>query len=275
MGLFKIIKDGFRGKPDFSSIHNYIYQIDECLLTLSYPHNINNSVNYHNQVKTNDIQWLGKIYRHEIALKLGYIQYCFQIKIIVPIRPLNSPGHVFVYLNLKKASIDVECISSLTSYLERNYFEYYHDPVVCNKTHRGRHTDIMNEAHDFAIRCWGENPESQEDIREKQEFLLGRFLRAFPPIKCEEVKIRTNTFAKYKEGNLDLTHKCSRFYNLPLKGDYYISIEFHYEIEQSMASRKFVEWVRTADENFERSILETVELSRVGDSVNNKVSRSV
>ncbi|GHA55240.1 hypothetical protein GCM10007086_31670 [Photobacterium aphoticum] len=104
---------------------------------------------------------------------------------------------------------------------------------------------------------------------------MDSFLRAYPPIKCAEVGVGNHVFSKYKEGNIYLLNRCSRFYNFQLIDDYFISIEFHYEIEQSMASRKFVEWVRTADEHFERLILETIELSRVGDSVINKVSRSV
>ncbi|MGF1726535.1 DNAase [Photobacterium nomapromontoriensis] len=267
MGLFKILKDGFRGKPDFSLLRTNTYQIDDLLFTSSFPHNITSGNDDNTSLQLRNFESLAKLSHHETVLSLGYVRYYFNTKIINPLYPINSPGSVFLYFNLKKSSQNIDNEKKLSYFLERNYFEYYHDSVVSNKTHRGRHTDLMNEAQEYAEKRWGVDPECQDKIKRKQDFLLGNFLRAYPPIKCEEVKIGNNVFSKYNEGNIDLKHKYSRLYNLPLKGECFISIEFHYDIEATVDNKKFRGWVRHADETFERLIMQTVDVSRVVDSV--------
>ncbi|MGF1726536.1 DNAase [Photobacterium nomapromontoriensis] len=267
MGLFKIMKDGFRGKPDFSSLRTNTYQIDDLLFTLSIPHNVTSGEDYYHIFQLIDFTEQAKVDDHETVLRLAYSQYYFNTKIINPLYPINSPGSVFVCLKLKKSNINVKDIKSLSDFLEKNYFEYYHDRDGNGKSCRGLHTYLMNEAYDFAKRCWGEEPENQDEIKEKKEFILDSFLRAYPPIKCEEVKIENNIFSKYNEGHIDKKNKYSRLYNLPLKDEYFLSIEFHYDIEATVDNKKFREWVRHADETFERLIMQTVDVSRVVDSV--------
>ncbi|MCS0299463.1 DNAase, partial [Vibrio alginolyticus] len=55
-------------------------------------------------------------------------------------------------------------------------------------------------------------------------------------------------------------------YNLPIKNEFYFSIEFLYEIEPMFAQKKFLDWVRHADEIFEKNVLELLVLSPLIDS---------
>ncbi|GHA55235.1 hypothetical protein ACFFLZ_12630 [Photobacterium aphoticum] len=155
MGLFKNIKDGFRGKPDFSSLHGKTYQIDDHLLTFSVPHNVTSSSDYHKTIKLDDFDCLSNIDHHEVALKMGYVEYYFNTKIVNPLLPINSPGKVFLRVKLKKSNLCLDYTESLSCFLEKNYFEYFHDPIVSDDSMRGMHTKLMNKAHDFANRCWG------------------------------------------------------------------------------------------------------------------------
>ncbi len=40
MGLIKICKDGFRGKPDFLNLLHNVFQIDDLVLSFECPNNI-------------------------------------------------------------------------------------------------------------------------------------------------------------------------------------------------------------------------------------------
>ncbi len=131
---------------------------------------------------------------------------------------------------------------------------------------RGYHTDLMKELTKRANKQWGEIPESEDRKREKEEYLIRGFLSGYPPIKCELVEVGKNKYSKYSEGNIKYKSELRRVYNLPIKNEFYLSIEFWYKYESMFAKQKFLDWVRSADETFEKKVLELLDLSPLIDS---------
>lgn len=124
----------------------------------------------------------------------------------------------------------------------------------------------MKDVTERANKQWGENSEGEDRKREKEEYLIRGFLRGYPPIKCEPVKVGKNKYSKYSEGNLKYKNELRRVYNLPIKNEFYLSIEFWYKYESMFAKQKFLDWVRSADETFEKKVLELLDLSPLIDS---------
>lgn len=81
------------------------------------------------------------------------------------------------------------------------------------------------------------------------------------PLKLEKINTQNNS-----EGNLKYKNELRRVYNLPIKNEFYLSIEFWYKYESMFAKQKFLDWVRSADETFEKKVLELLDLSPLIDS---------
>ncbi|ALM68226.1 hypothetical protein ACSKGD_000193 [Vibrio parahaemolyticus] len=47
----------------------------------------------------------------------------------------------------------------------------------------------MKDVTERANKQWGENPEGEDRKREKEEYLIRGFLRGYPPVKFEPVKV--------------------------------------------------------------------------------------
>lgn len=152
--------------------------------------------------------------------------------------------------------------------------EFYHALESPEGSKKGDHTEMMNDAIDYANHRWGLGPINEEKKRAKEEFLVGEFLRGYPPIKCQAIDVGEKTYSKYVEGNLEYKKDYRRVYNLHIKNEFYFSFEFLYEIEPMFAQKKFLDWVRSADETFEKKVLELLELSPLVDSyTTSKVER--
>ncbi|HHF3149904.1 TPA: DNAase [Vibrio diabolicus] len=274
MGLIKTCKDGFRGKPDFSNLLHNVFQIDELVLSFECPNNIYEGHVYQDLVELKQFDVDSKEERHEKLIKLASIYFSFQKKILNPLLPINKQGGLYIRLRIKSANEDISSVNQLSSFIEKEYVEFYHALESPEGSKKGDHTEMMNDAIDYANHRWGLKPISEEKKRAKEEFLVGEFLRGYPPIKCQAIDVGEKTYSKYVEGNLEYKRDYRRVYNLHIKNEFYFSIEFLYEIEPMFAQKKFLDWVRSADETFEKKVLELLELFPLVDSyTTSKVER--
>ncbi|MGL1561244.1 DNAase [Vibrio parahaemolyticus] len=274
MGLIKICKDGFRGKPDFSNLLHNVFQIDDLVLSFECPNNIYEGHVYQDLVELKKFDIDSKVERHEKLIKLASIYFSFQKKILNPLLPINKQGGLYIRLRIKSANESIRSVNQLSSFIEKEYVEFYHALESPEGSKKGDHTEMMNDAIDYANHRWGLEPINLEKKRAKEEFLLGEFLRGYPPIKCQAIDVGEKTYSKYVEGNLEYKKDYRRVYNLHIKNEFYFSIEFLYEIEPMFAQKKFLDWVRSADETFEKKVLELLELSPLVDSyTTSKVER--
>ncbi|EJC6856729.1 DNAase [Vibrio parahaemolyticus] len=274
MGLIKIFKDGFRGKPDFSNLLHNVFQIDDLVLSFECPNNIYEGHVYQDLVELKKFDIDSKVERHEKLIKLASIYFSFQKKILNPLLPINKQGGLYIRLRIKSANESIHSVNQLSSLIEKEYVEFYHALESPEGSKKGDHTEMMNDAIDYANHRWGLEPINEEKKRSKEEFLVGEFLRGYPPIKCQAIDVGEKTYSKYVEGNLEYKKDYRRVYNLHIKNEFYFSIEFLYEIEPMFAQKKFLDWVRSADETFEKKVLELLELSPLVDSyTTSKVER--
>ncbi|EKB1968304.1 DNAase [Vibrio parahaemolyticus] len=274
MGLIKICKDGFRGKPDFSNLLHNVFQIDDLVLSFECPNNIYEGHVYQDLVELKKFDIDSKVERHEKLIKLASIYFSFQKKILNPLLPINKQGGLYIRLRFKSANESIHSVNQLSSLIEKEYVEFYHALESPEGSKKGDHTEMMNDAIDYANHRWGLEPINEEKKRAKEEFLVGEFLRGYPPIKCQTIDVGEKTYSKYVEGNLEYKKDYRRVYNLHIKNEFYFSIEFLYEIEPMFAQKKFLDWVRSADETFEKKVLELLELSPLVDSyTTSKVER--
>ncbi|EHR6737119.1 DNAase [Vibrio parahaemolyticus] len=274
MSLIKICKDGFRGKPDFSNLLHNVFQIDDLVLSFECPNNIYEGHVYQDLVELKQFGIDSKVERHEKLIKLASIYFSFQKKILNPLLPINKQGGLYIRLRIKSANESIRSINQLSSFIEKEYVEFYHALESPEGSKKGDHTEMMNDAIDYANHRWGLEPINEEKKRAKEEFLVGEFLRGYPPIKCQAIDVGEKTYSKYVEGNLEYKKDYRRVYNLHIKNEFYFSIEFLYEIEPMLAQKKFLDWVRSADETFEKKVLELLELSPLVDSyTTSKVER--
>ncbi|EHR4994939.1 DNAase [Vibrio parahaemolyticus] len=274
MGLIKICKDGFRGKPDFSNLLHNVFQIDDLVLSFECPNNIYEGHVYQDLVELKKFDIGSKVERHEKLIKLASIYFSFQKKILNPLLPINKQGGLYIRLRIKSVNESIRSVNQLSSLIEKEYVEFYHALESPEGSKKGDHTEMMNDAIDYANHRWGLEPINEEKKRAKEEFLVGEFLRGYPPIKCQAIDVGEKTYSKYVEGNLEYKKDYRRVYNLHIKNEFYFSIEFLYEIEPMFAQKKFLDWVRSADETFEKKVLELLELSPLVDSyTTSKVER--
>ncbi|EHH3656231.1 TPA: DNAase [Vibrio parahaemolyticus] len=274
MGLIKICKDGFRGKPDFSNLLHNVFQIDDLVLSFECPNNIYEGHVYQDLVELKQFDIDSKVERHEKLIKLASIYFSFQKKILNPLLPINKQGGLYIRLRIKSANESIRSVNQLSSFIEKEYVEFYHALESPEGSKKGDHTEMMNDAIDYANHRWGLEPINEEKKKAKEEFLVGEFLRGYPPIKCQAIDVGEKTYSKYVEGNLEYKKDYRRVYNLHIKNEFYFSVEFLYEIEPMFAQKKFLDWVRSADETFEKKVLELLELSPLVDSyTTSKVER--
>ncbi|EPW4409151.1 DNAase [Vibrio parahaemolyticus] len=274
MGLIKICKDGFRGKPDFSNLLHNVFQIDDLVLSFECPNNIYEGHVYQDLVELKQFDIDSKVERHEKLIKLASIYFSFQKKILNPLLPINKQGGLYIRLRIKSANESIHSVNQLSSFIEKEYVEFYHALESPEGSKKGDHTEMMNDTIDYANHRWGLEPINEEKKRSKEEFLVGEFLRGYPPVKCQAIDVGEKTYSKYVEGNLEYKKDYRRVYNLHIKNEFYFSIEFLYEIEPMFAQKKFLDWVRSADETFEKKVLELLELSPLVDSyTTSKVER--
>ncbi|EPN3979920.1 DNAase [Vibrio parahaemolyticus] len=274
MNFIKMCKDGFRGKPDFSNLLHNAFKIDDLVLSFECPNNIYEGHVYQDLVELKKFDIDSKVERHEKLIKLASIYFSFQKKILNPLLPINKQGGLYIRLRIKSANDGIHSVNQLSSLIEKEYVEFYHALESPEGSKKGDHTEMMNDAIDYANHRWGLEPINEEKKRAKEEFLVGEFLRGYPPIKCQAIDVGEKTYSKYVEGNLEYKKDYRRVYNLHIKNEFYFSIEFLYEIEPMFAQKKFLDWVRSADETFEKKVLELLELSPLVDSyTTSKVER--
>ncbi|HCH0946419.1 TPA: DNAase [Vibrio parahaemolyticus] len=274
MGLIKVFKDGFRGKPDFSNLLHNVFQIDDLVLSFECPNNIYEGHVYQDLVELKKFDVDSKVERHEKLIKLASIYFSFQKKILNPLLPINKQGGLYIRLRIKSANDSIRSVNQLSSFIEKEYVEFYHALESPERSKKGDHTEMMNDAIDYANHRWGLEPINEEKKKAKEEFLVGEFLRGYPPIKCQAIDVGEKTYSKYVEGNLEYKKDYRRVYNLHIKNEFYFSVEFLYEIEPMFAKKKFLDWVRSADKTFEKKVLELLELSPLVDSyTTSKVER--
>ncbi|HCE2678760.1 TPA: DNAase [Vibrio parahaemolyticus] len=274
MNFIKMCKDGFRGKPDFSNLLHNAFKIDDLVLSFECPNNIYEGHVHQDLVNLEQFDVESKVERHEQLIKLASIYFSFQKKILNPLLPINKQGGLYIRLRIKSANESIHSINQLSLFIEKEYVEFYHALESPDGSKKGDHTEMMNDAIDYANHRWGLEPINEEKKRAKEEFLVGEFLRGYPPIKCQAIDVGEKTYSKYVEGNLEYKKDYRRVYNLHIKNEFYFSIEFLYEIEPMFAQKKFLDWVRSAEETFEKKVLELLELSPLVDSyTTSKVER--
>lgn len=88
----------------------------------------------------------------------------------------------------------------------------------------------------------------------------------YPPIKCKEVNIGNHRCVKYEEGNVYYKYDLKRVYNIIITNGFYLSIEFWYKLDSSYVNRKLLNWVGDSDKEFEKEMLERLEISPFIDS---------
>ncbi|WP_274791050.1 hypothetical protein [Vibrio harveyi] len=119
---------------------------------------------------------------HDSIIKLAYVNFSFSRVITVhPIAPVNKQGDLFVRLGIKSIDSHVKTTEQLSDYLEKEYFDFYHDPNPSSDSKRGYHTELMKKFIKRANRQWGEYPESEEMISEKRQYLIDGFFTAAIP----------------------------------------------------------------------------------------------
>ncbi|WP_274016319.1 DNAase [Vibrio parahaemolyticus] len=274
MNFIKMCKDGFRGKPDFSNLLHNAFKIDDLVLSFECPNNIYEGHVHQDLVNLEQFDVESKIERHERFIKLATVCFLFHKVMLNPLLPVNKQGGLYIRLKVKSAGEGINNINQLSSFIEKEYVEFYHALESPEGSKKGVHTAMMNDVIDYANHRWGLEPINEEKKRSKEEFLVGEFLRGYPPIKCQAIDVGEKTYSKYVEGNLEYKKDYRRVYNLHIKNEFYFSIEFLYEIEPMFAQKKFLDWVRSADETFEKKVLELLELSPLVDSyTTSKVER--
>ncbi|EJU9699035.1 DNAase [Vibrio parahaemolyticus] len=274
MNFIKMCKDGFRGKPDFSNLLHNAFKIDDLVLSFECPNNIYEGHVHQDLVNLEQFDVESKIERHERFIKLATVCFLFHKVMLNPLIPVNKQGGLYIRLRIKSANDSIRSVNQLSSFIEKEYVEFYHALESPEGSKKGVHTAMMNDAIDYANHRWGLEPINEEKKRSKEEFLVGEFLRGYPPIKCQAIDVGEKTYSKYVEGNLEYKKDYRRVYNLHIKNEFYFSIEFLYEIEPMFAQKKFLDWVRSADETFEKKVLELLELSPLVDSyTTSKVER--
>ncbi|EKO3786376.1 DNAase [Vibrio harveyi] len=266
------LKDGFRGKPDFSSLLHDIFKIDDFVILFECPDNIFEGAVYEDKIELKNFDINSVKEDLDSIIKLAYVNFSFSRAIFNPIAPVNKQGDLFVRLGIKSIDSYVKTTEQLSDYLEIEYFDFYHDPNPSSDSKRGYHTELMKKFIKRANRQWGESPESEEMISEKRQYLIDGFYRGYPPIKCKNVKIGKHTFSKYLEGSLKYKGEFSRVYNLIIKDGFCLSIEFWYAIQYGYPKKKFLKWIERANETFEKEMLERLEMSNCIDS---KLERKV
>ncbi|EJI1397455.1 DNAase [Vibrio parahaemolyticus] len=274
MNFIEMCKDGFRGKPDFSNLLHNVFKIDDLVLSFECPNNIYEGHVHQDLVNLEKFDVESKIERHERFIKLATVCFLFHKVMLNPLFPVNKQGGLYIRLRIKSANDSIRSVNQLSSFIEKEYVEFYHALESPEGSKKGVHTAMMNDAIDYANHRWGLEPINEEKKRSKEEFLVGEFLRGYPPIKCQAIDVGEKTYSKYVEGNLEYKKDYRRVYNLHIKNEFYFSIEFLYEIEPMFAQKKFLDWVRSADETFEKKVLELLELSPLVDSyTTSKVER--
>ncbi|HHC6516606.1 TPA: DNAase [Vibrio parahaemolyticus] len=274
MNFIKMCKDGFRGKPDFSNLLHNAFKIDDLVLSFECPNNIYEGHVHQDLVNLEQFDVESKIERHERFIKLATVCLLFHKVMLNPLLPVNKQGGLYIRLRIKSANESIRSVNQLSSFIEKEYVGFYHALESPEGSKKGDHTEMMNDAIDYANHRWGLEPINEEKKRAKEEFLVGEFLRGYPSIKCQAIDVGEKTYSKYVEGNLEYKKDYRRVYNLHIKNEFYFSIEFLYEIEPMFAQKKFLDWVRSADETFEKKVLELLELSPLVDSyTTSKVER--
>nr|WP_272909814.1 hypothetical protein [Vibrio floridensis] len=178
---------------------------------------------------------------------------------------------MLVIVRLKKVPQSFDGIESLNAVIEQEYLDFYHDPVPVERTLRGRHTEDMNHAFEYAKKRWDDYSDD-EDKKSRDTYILGNYMRAYPPIKCTSLTLGKQTYSKYVEGDINYKHIFQRVYNLPLKDNYVLSFLFKYRLEGEASKKKFRKWLLSSDEAFEHKVLETLEISRLVDPQLNAIS---
>ncbi|EJA3101468.1 Mg-dependent DNase [Vibrio vulnificus] len=264
--FIKNFRDGFRGKPNFERLELAQYKIDDYFYECSFPNNYSSFV-YEMECVSLPISNDAFVNEgHEEIVHLGFVSYRFSNVIKNPLLPCNSQGLLLAIVRIKQVKENIADVESLGRILEKEYVDYYHDQNPDNKSQRGRHTEDMENAYRYANKVWGNVPDSDDDSIEKNDYLLGSYLRSYPQIKCESVKIGKYCYSKYAEGNIDYKNTFRRLYNLPIKDNYILSFEFKYRLEGEASKKKFRKWLLSSDETFEHKILETLDISRLVDA---------
>ncbi|SQA30979.1 DNAase [Vibrio harveyi] len=260
------LKDGFRGKPEFSNLFYHAFQVDDLVILFECPDNIFEGAVYENKIELKNFNINSVNGDHDSIIKLAYVNFSFSRVIFNPIAPVNKQGDLFVRLGIKSIDSHVKTTEQLSDYLEKEYFDFYHDPNPSSDSKRGYHTELMKKFIKRANRQWGEYPESEEMISEKRQYLIDGFYRGYPPIKCKNVKIGKYTFSKYLEGSLKYKGEFSRVYNVIIRDGFCLRIEFWYATQYGYPKKKFLKWIERADETFEKEVLKRLEISPFIDS---------
>lgn len=263
--LIKSFRDGFRGKPNFVSRAHARYRIDDHLYEFSFPDNYSSFKYYLQETNLDVLNGSADPNFFEHKVDLGFFSYRFHNVIINPIDPYNSQGLLLVIVRLKKVPQSFDGIESLNVVIEQEYLDFYHDPVPVERTLRGRHTEDMNHAFEYAKKRWDDYSDD-EDKKSRDTYILGNYMRAYPPIKCTSITLGKQTYSKYVEGDINYKHIFQRVYNLPLKDNYMLSFLFKYRLEGEASKKKFRKWLLSSDETFEHKILETLDISRLVDT---------
>lgn len=275
MKIFKLLLDGFKGKPDLSEMSIDLFRVDDYLIKFEFPKDILEKCHYEDCFLFEDFNIKSTEYIHQKYVNLFYVGYSFRKIVTNYIFPVNTLGKLYINLRIKKSNATIETENELSNFIEREYNDYYHDPNPCSDSMRGYHTDLMNDARIIADQRWGVNPDDEDKIKKKEKYLIHSFFLGYPPIKCKEVNIGNHRYVKYEEGNVYYKYDLKRVYNIIISGGFYLSVEFWYKLDSSYTNKKLLNWVSNADAKFEKEMLERLELSNYIDSCLNSAEEKL
>ncbi|TOB46513.1 DNAase, partial [Vibrio parahaemolyticus] len=70
----------------------------------------------------------------------------FQKKILNPLLPINKQGGLYIRLRIKSANESIRSVNQLSSFIEKEYVEFYHALESPKGSKKGDHTEMMNDA---------------------------------------------------------------------------------------------------------------------------------
>ncbi len=171
MSFIKMCKDGFRGKPDFAHLLHNVFQIDDLVLSFECPNNIYEGHVYQDFIELQRFNIDSKVERHEKFINLATIYFSFQNKIINPLLPINKQGSLYIRLRIKSSDKYITSVNQLSSFIEKEYVDFYHAVESPDGSQKGDHTELMNDAIAYANHRWGIDPINEEKRERKKSSL--------------------------------------------------------------------------------------------------------
>ncbi|TOM45465.1 DNAase, partial [Vibrio parahaemolyticus] len=94
------------------------------VLSFECPNNIYKGHVHQDLVNLEQFDVESKIERHERFIKLATVYFLFHKVMLNPLLPVNKQGGLYIRLKVKSAGEGINNINQLSSFLEREYYEF-------------------------------------------------------------------------------------------------------------------------------------------------------